>query len=74
MRRINCSVHEWLDERKKQADIHAQEEKFQSEEKLHKTKLELQTQLQVSQMKGTEQPLHIQTPSDSTVKPSSPDW
>ena len=28
------SVREWLDERKKQADVHAQEEKLQFEEKL----------------------------------------
>ena len=41
------SIREWLDERKKQADVHAQEEKFQFEEKLHKTKLEFQNQLQV---------------------------
>ena len=40
------SVREWLDEKKKEADVQAQEEKFQFEEKLHKTKLELQNQLQ----------------------------
>ena len=32
------SVREWLDEKKKEADVQAQEEKFQFEEKLHKTK------------------------------------
>ena len=52
------SVREWLDERKKQADVHAQEEKLQFEEKLHKTKLDLQTQLQASQIEGSQQPLH----------------
>ena len=62
------SIREWLDERKKQADVHAQEEKFQFEEKLHKTKLELQNQLQVLQIKGNKQPLHTQTPSDGQAK------
>ena len=58
-----------LDERKKEADVLAQEEKFQFEEKLHKTKLELQTQLQASQIKDSEQPLHAtQTPSDGQAK------
>ena len=62
------SVREWLDERKKEADVLAQEENFQFEEKLHKTKLELQTQLQASQIKDSEQPLHAQTPSDGQAK------
>ena len=52
------SVREWLDERKKEADVHAQKEKFQVEEKLHKTKLELQNQLQASQIKSSEQLLY----------------
>ena len=51
------SVREWLDKKKKEADVQAQEEKFQFEEKLHKTKLELQNQLQASQLKGSEQSL-----------------
>ena len=32
------SVREWLDERKKQADVHTQEKQLQYEEKLYKTK------------------------------------
>ena len=62
------SVREWLDERKKQADVHAQEEKLQFEEKLHKTKLDLQSQLQAAQIEGSQQPLHPQTPSDDQAK------
>ena len=67
---IFVSTSEFLVERWKPR--HAQEEKFQFEEKLHKTKLELQTQLQASQIKGSEQPL---TPKRRvTVKPSSLNW
>ena len=62
------SVRKWLDERKKEAGVHAQEEKFQFEEKLLKTKFELQNQLQASEIKSSEQPLHAQTPSDGQAK------
>jgi len=59
-------VRKWLDDHKKQAEVLAQEEKLQFEEKLHKTKLELQTELQATQT--TQHQLHSQTSSDIEAK------
>ncbi|KAJ7319486.1 hypothetical protein OS493_036129 [Desmophyllum pertusum] len=42
-------ARKWLDDRKKVTEVLAQEEKMRFEEKLHKTKLEFQTELQASQ-------------------------
>ena len=54
-----AKVRKWLDDRKKEAEVLTQEEKLQFEEKLHKTKLELQTELQT--MQTSQHPLHTQT-------------
>lgn len=41
-------VRKWLGDRKREAEVLAQEEKLQFEEKLYKTKLELQMELQAT--------------------------
>ena len=55
-------VRKWLDDRKREAEVLAQEEKLQFEEKLYKTKLELQMELQATQT--SQHPLHTNTSSD----------
>ena len=42
-------VRKWLDDREKEAEVLAREEKLKFEEKLHRAKLEWQTELQASQ-------------------------
>ena len=49
-------VRKWLDDRDKEAEIFAREEKLKFEEKLHRTKLEWQTELQASQT--SQHPVH----------------
>lgn len=46
-------MRKWLDDRKKEAENIVQTEKLQFEEKLHKTKLELETELQASEDQPT---------------------
>ena len=59
-------VRKWLDDRKREAEVLAQEEKLQFEEKLYKTKLELQMELQATQT--SQHPLHTNTSSDIQAK------
>ena len=59
-------VRKWLDDRKREAEVLAQEEKLQFQEKLYKTKLELQMELQATQT--SQHPLHTNTSSDIQAK------
>ena len=59
-------VRKWLGDRKREAELLAQEEKLQFEEKLYKTKLELQMELQATQT--SQHPLHTNTSSDIQAK------
>ena len=49
-------VRKWLDDREKEAEVLAREEKLKFEEKLHRAKLEWQTELQASQT--SQHPVH----------------
>ncbi|XP_067039928.1 uncharacterized protein [Acropora muricata] len=59
-------VRKWFDERDKQAEILAQDEKLKFEGKLHQTKMELQAQFQAT-LQNQHPPLS-QTPSDIQAK------
>ena len=59
-------VRKWFDERDKQAEILAQEEKLKFEGKLHQAKMELQAQFQAT-LQNQHPPLS-QTPSDIQAK------
>ncbi|XP_044167470.1 uncharacterized protein LOC122951528 [Acropora millepora] len=59
-------VRKWFDERAKQVEILAQEEKLKFEVKLHQTKMELQAQFQAT-LQNQHPPLS-QTPSDIQAK------
>ena len=55
-------IRRWLDDRKKEAEKLAQEEKLKLKEKLHKIKLELQMELQATQT--SQHPLHTNMSSN----------
>ena len=59
-------IRRWLDDRLKEAEVLAQEEKLKFEEKLHKTQLELQRELQATQI--SQHPLHTNTLCDIQVE------
>ena len=60
-------VRKWLDDRDKEAEVLAREEKLKFEEKLHRAKLEWQTELQASQT--SQHPVHLtQIPGDIQAK------
>lgn len=62
-------ARKWLDDRKKETEVLAQEEKMRFEEKLHKTKLEFQTELQASQ---TSQHPHVQAQTSNDIQAKLP--
>ena len=59
-------IRRWLDDRKKEAEKLAQEEKLKLKEKLHKIKLELQMELQATQT--SQHPLHTNMSSNIWAK------
>ena len=59
-------VTTWLDDRRKEKEAHAQEEKLHFEAKLHQTKLDMQAELQTSQ--ASQHPPQVQAPDNIQAK------